>query len=220
MKVIFVRHGEGAHNVKKLYSTPDFELTDVGKKQAEVAAERLLHLPIDIIIASSFKRTKQTAEIINKRLGKEIIFTDLAVEGKRPKEIAGKSFSDPEVVKIRQQLEENFSNKNWHFSDEENFYDLKQRAEKFIEFLEGVNEENILVISHINFIKMVFLVMMLKEAITPEIYLKAYDFLTLETSGLTICKRINDDKNPYGMGRKTDWELVTWNDHSHLADID
>lgn len=218
-KIYFVRHGEGEHNLNKLYSTPHFNLTEKGKKQAAVLAERLTHLPIDLIVCSSFKRTKQTAEIINKKVNAKIIYTDLAIEIKRPKEITGKSWEDPEVIKIRRMLDENFTNSDWHFSDEENFFDLKSRVEEFLRYLQNFKEVHILVVSHVNFIRMTFLVMLLEEALTPQIYLKAYDFLHLATSGLTLFQR-NDSKNhtEFGTEKHTDWKLITWNDQSHLAD--
>ncbi len=207
MKVYFVRHGEGEHNVRKLFSAPEFSLTEKGRKQAEVAAERIRSLPIEIIISSPYVRTKQTADIINRYLKKEIIFSDLVGEIIRPTEIAGKVQHDPEIAKIKQLMDENFSNLNWHYSDEENFYDLKNRAKKFIKYLEGFKQNHILVVSHIHFIRMAVLVMLFGMDITAEIFLKAMKVMRMETSGLTICEK--DEK---------DWKLITWNDHAHLAE--
>lgn len=207
MKVYFVRHGEGEHNIKKLYSHPDFSLTEKGKKQAGIAANRVKALPIEIIISSTFKRTQQTTEIINKQLKKEVIYSDLAIEIKRPSEIAGKSQADPEVIKIKREMDKNFHLPDWRYSDEENFYDLRKRALDFIKFLESLNYEHILVVTHLVFIQAVVLTMMLKENLAPEVLLRAYRFLEIETSGLTICEYKGDD-----------WYLVTWNDHAHLAE--
>jgi broad specificity phosphatase PhoE len=208
MKVYFVRHGEGEHNAKRLYSEPNFSLTEVGKTQAESAAQRLKTIPLELIIASSYLRTKQTAEIINRVIKKEIVFSNLAVEIKRPTEIAGKPMDDEEVKKIRKLIDENFSKRDWHYSDEENFEDLKLRSLEFIKYLEGRNEENILVVSHMVFIMMVVLTMMMKEDLTPEIFYKAYGFFTMETSGITLCQT----------NKKRGWELITWNDISHLGE--
>lgn len=206
MRIYFVRHGEGYHNTGKLYSTPDFELTSLGIKQAEGVTDRLSKLPIEIIISSPFKRTIQTTEILNERLKKEVIFSDLVAEIKRPKEIAGKSMvEDPEVNKIKKLMDENIDDENWHFSDEENFFNFRKRTLEFLEYLKEFKQEHILVVSHVLFIQMAVLVMMLGEELTPEIYLKAHKFLASETSGLTICEK-----------REKGWQLITWNDHSHL----
>ncbi len=207
MRIVFVRHGEGHHNVNKLYSLPDFELTKEGKTQAESAAERIANLPIDIIICSPFKRTQQTAEIINQKINKKIVLSDLAVEVRRPKEIAGKNMDLPEVKEIKKQLDDNFTKSDWRFSDEENFFDLRDRAKKFIKYLETFKEENILVVSHGVFIKMIVMVIVLKEELTPQAFLNGYDTMSLHTSGLTICER-REQKG---------WKLITWNDHAHLG---
>ncbi|MBI2338203.1 histidine phosphatase family protein [Candidatus Daviesbacteria bacterium] len=207
MKVYFVRHGEGDHNVRKLYSHPDFSLTEKGKLQAKIAAERIKSLPIEIIISSTFKRTMQTTEVINKHLKKEVIYSDLVTEIRRPSEIAGKFQGDPEVIKIKNEMDKKFHLPNWRYSDEENFYDFKKRALDFIKYLESLNYEHILVVTHLVFIQAVVLAMMLKENLNSEILLRAYRFLEIETSGLTICENKNND-----------WHLITWNDHAHLAE--
>lgn len=207
MKIYFVRHGEGEHNVKELYSDPNFSLTKKGEEQAKFAADRIKTLPIELIISSTFKRTRQTTDIINKQINKKVIYSDLATEIKRPSEIAGKFQKDPEIIKIKKEMDEHFHLPNWHYSDEENFYDVRQRALDFMEYLTGLEENHILVVTHLIFIQAIVLTMMLKENLTAEILLRARKFLELETSGLTICEYTDDD-----------WQLVTWNDHAHLAE--
>lgn len=206
MKIYFVRHGEGEHNIKKLFSTPFFELTEKGEQQATLAAKRIEKLPIELIITSPFKRTVQTTEIINRHLQKEVILSDLAVEIKRAKEVAGKSMEDPKILAIKKIVDQNFHLPDWHYSDEENFYDLKKRASAFIKYLQNFKQNHILIVTHAHFIKMVVLTMMLKENLTSQVFLKALNFLKLETSGLTICEYDQQE-----------WKLITWNDYSHLA---
>lgn len=61
MRMVFVRHGE-----------PDYEkdcLTEIGKKQAEAAAERLVREGITEIYASPMGRASETAAFTAKRLG-------------------------------------------------------------------------------------------------------------------------------------------------------
>lgn len=209
MNVYFIRHGEGHHNANNLYSLPDFELTDKGKEQAKAAAGRVKSLPIDLIIASPYKRTIQTMEIINETLKKEVVLSDLAVEVKRPVEIAGKRIDAPENLEIRKILDDNFHNPDFHYSDEENFFDLKTRAQKFIKYLETFEgkHNNLLVVSHAVFIKMTVLSLVLEDTLTPTAFLTAYNTMALATSGLTVCEKSNKG-----------WKLITWNDQSHLAD--
>jgi broad specificity phosphatase PhoE len=208
MTTYFVRHGEGHHNVNNLYSLPDFELTDKGKQEAKSAGERLKHLPIELLVVSSFKRTQQTAEIINNVIGnKPVILSDLPVEVRRPSEIAGKRIDLPESQEIRKKMDQNADDPNWRYSDEENFHDLKKRAYQFLEYLQEFKEENIAVVSHSVFIKMVILLIIVGDELTPTIFNRNYKGMKLATSGLTICEYSNDL-----------WSLVTWNDQAHLAE--
>ncbi len=209
MIIYFVRHGEGVHNAQNLYSLPDFELTPKGKEQAGGIAERLKHLPIQTLVVSPYKRTVQTANIINEVLGKPVIYSDLAVEVKRPSEIAGKPIDDPDCRKVRKLLDSNLHNPGYHYSDEENFFDLKVRAQKFLEYMESFQEEfeNIAVVTHAVFIKMIVLTILIKEELTPKGFLNAYFTMDLAPSGLSVV-----EKNKKG------WKLITLNDQSHLGE--
>ena len=72
MIIYFIRHGH-----------PDYKtdtLTEVGKKQAEAVAERLMGLGIERIYSSTCGRAKETAEPTAKRLGLEIIPLDFIRE--------------------------------------------------------------------------------------------------------------------------------------------
>ena len=208
MTIYFVRHGEGHHNANNLYSLPHFELTEKGKQEAKAAGGRLKHLPIQLLLVSSFTRTKQTAEIINHEIGdKPVVFSDLPVEVRRPSEIAGKRIDLPESMEIRKQLDENAHDPEWRYSDEENFHDLKKRAAEFLKHLEEYKEDHIAVISHSVFIKMAILIMIVGDELTPTMFNKSYYGMKLATSGLTICEFKNDS-----------WSLVTWNDQSHLGE--
>ncbi len=69
MKLIVTRHGETNYNAASLYNhdpSVDVHLTENGIRQAEQLAEDLRDTPIDLVITSRLKRTKQTAEIINR----------------------------------------------------------------------------------------------------------------------------------------------------------
>ncbi len=71
----FLRHGEAGSNVKDIASS-DINagngLTATGKKQIQTAAKKLTKEEINLIFASPYPRTKETAEISAKILGLEI----------------------------------------------------------------------------------------------------------------------------------------------------
>ena len=71
-KYLLMRHGEAEHNVKGIL-TSDREaihhLTEKGKKEALITAEKLKDEKIDVIIVSPLVRTTETAEIVKSVLG-------------------------------------------------------------------------------------------------------------------------------------------------------
>ncbi len=72
MKIYFVRHGH-----------PDYKndcLTELGKKQAQAAAERLCNSNIECVFASSKGRALQTAEYTAKQFGLQVIPCDFIRE--------------------------------------------------------------------------------------------------------------------------------------------
>ncbi len=207
MKVYFVRHGETEFNVKKLFQNKDTFLTEKGKLQAKFLADRFLKIPINVILCSGHKRARQTAEIINKDLDKKIIHTDYLIEKKWPDEIVGKSFSGPEYLKFKKASMNNLNNPDWHYSNEENFFDFRERASRFIDFLDKRKEENILSVSHGGTIRMIIVLMMFGKNVDPDTYFRAAGFLKSSNTGLTLCEKNKENR----------WELITWNDYAHLG---
>lgn len=69
LRLILVRHGQSvADIVGRHEGRADFELTELGEKQAKIAANYLAtYYGIDYIICSPLKRAKRTAEIIGQK---------------------------------------------------------------------------------------------------------------------------------------------------------
>ncbi len=73
--IYIVRHGQTSWNVsKRLQGHKPITLTQEGKKEAKIIAEKIKDLDFEKIISSDLIRTKETAEIINEKLHKEIIY--------------------------------------------------------------------------------------------------------------------------------------------------
>ncbi|MDB5244561.1 MAG: Fructose-2,6-bisphosphatase [Parcubacteria group bacterium] len=66
MRVYLVRHAERADQSDPLFASADVPLTDYGRRQAALLAERFATIPIQIIYSSGYVRTRETAEIINR----------------------------------------------------------------------------------------------------------------------------------------------------------
>ncbi|HBT81138.1 hypothetical protein A2757_02430 [Candidatus Giovannonibacteria bacterium RIFCSPHIGHO2_01_FULL_48_47] len=207
MKLYFVRHGETNSNLQKSVVSFNDQLTELGRKQAQELAERIAHVSIDVMIASPHKRTKETAEIIARKINKDVQETTLLGEKKWPSEIEGKLLKDPEVEKVFDLLKErNNTDPNWHYSDEENFLDIKKRAKLFIKYVSELPAKNILAVSHEYLIKMVIATMMLDDQLSYEIFRNFFYFTLLNNTSLTLCEKEMDA-----------WKLITLNDQQRLG---
>lgn len=80
-KLIIVRHGETDFNVEGRYTgRVDVSLNTKGLEQARITAAKLKDMSIDIIISSTLKRAKETAEIISKELQIPVIEMEELIE--------------------------------------------------------------------------------------------------------------------------------------------
>lgn len=207
MKIYFIRHGETTLNASRILQSADAELSEKGRQQAEFLAKRVSQLPIEVIISSPMERARQTADIIHALAHKPIIYSNLLAERARPDEITGKSQDDKEVRRITELGNMHITDPDWHYSTEENFFDLRARAQKLLEFLSSRKEENILCITHGVFLKMIILTMGFGEKLTPELWLSIYDFFRTKNTGITLCEK----------DKAGSWRLHSWNDHAHLG---
>lgn len=208
-KIYFVRHGATEGNEKDEFQLPTIPLSEMGLKQAEFVAERFKTIPADVIIASDMKRAFQTAQAISMKINREVIPCSLFQEILRPSFVRGKKKDDPEVVKVMTEVKANFENKDWHHSDEENFFDLKKRAVKCLRYIEALKEENIVIVTHGQFLNMLIGIMGLGDTMTPKQFKFLQKFFIAKNTGITI---VDEHKGEYF--------LMTWNDYAHLGDLD
>lgn len=207
MLVYFVRHGESEGNKNGIHHTSEVPLSEMGVKQAKAIAERLENIHFDLIYSSDLTRASQTAEIINKKLKLPIEYWGDITECKSPSEVRGKKIDDPEVVKIKRLIAQNYNKRNWKYSDEETFDELNLRIENVLNHLEKHHkDQTILCVSHSALIKSIVAKVLFGENLTPEIISEMKKHMWMENTGITICEHTNK----YG------WTLKTWSDSTHL----
>ncbi len=203
MKIYFVRHGQTVINSQNTVVSFDDRLNEAGQQQVSELAEYFFGISPDIILASPHIRTMETAEIIAKKLNKEIQEVPLLGEKKWSSEIEGKLLTDPEVERILNLLrEKNITDPTWHYSDEENFIDIKTRAIDFIQYVSAQPHETIAVVSHEYFIKMIIVAMMHGESLSYEFFRTFYSFTSLDNASFSVCEQ-----------KKDAWKLITLNEH-------
>jgi broad specificity phosphatase PhoE len=80
-RLFMVRHGETAWNADgRIQGHTDVELTEIGREQARLAAERLRRERIEAVYSSDLKRASVTGEIIAAIHGLEVTTTPLLRE--------------------------------------------------------------------------------------------------------------------------------------------
>lgn len=139
MKLIATRHAETNYNVKDLVNydpTVDVHLTENGVKQAEELAEQLRGFNFNAIYVSRLKRTKQTADIINRYHGKTLIVSELlddtrnGFEGEPYSEAKRWRDSQPDPVSAR------------YMNKYESVSDMTNRVRRFLDYLKQHHQDS------------------------------------------------------------------------------
>lgn len=207
-KIYFIRHGESEANADNAWQGPDGPLTQKGRAQVASVADRLKGVSFTALISSPFKRAKDTAEAIAAQVGKEIEFSDLFVERRRPSELVGLARTDPRSLEVDAQINAHFGDPGWRHSDEENFEDMTARAKAALAYLAKHPHDEIVVVTHGYFMRVMLAAALTGENLTPEL---CEHFLTsFRTANTGISLLMFDEK------ASRPWWLWTWNDHAHL----
>lgn len=211
-RIYFVRHGKTEDNSTGRSQLPDAPLSEEGQRQAEYAAKRFLNLPVDAIIASPYRRTKETAEAIAHSLGKDIRYEAVFRELRRPSEIAGTNFNSPEYHRVIGEIEKIELDPNAHYSDEETLFEIELRAREALDLLIRQPETNIILVTHGVFLKMMLAAMMTPEALATVILFRELRyFVEVQNTDITI---VEYGEEPRGGLR---WRLRVLNDRAHLG---
>lgn len=206
VNVYLVRHGETTLNIGRVHQASDTKLSERGIAQAKVVAKRFSHIPVDVIVSSTLKRARQTAEIIAGKIQKPVKYSTLFVERKRPQELEGKHAEDPQAVRVKKLIQDRYHDHAWRYADEENFSDIKHRALKAMQYLEKIDKENVLVVSHSAFVRAIVSAMAFGPELKSAEEQTLQHFMRLNNTGISVCKYENEK-----------WELLVWNDRAHLG---
>jgi probable phosphoglycerate mutase len=206
--IYFVRHGETQSNALGVRQGPEGPLTEKGRAQALATAKRFpKHKGApQVIIASPYERTRETASIIGKELGMSVEYNDLLKERRNPSEIVGHAGTEKEVREIVDRIDKSFHEDNLRFSDEENFIDLKNRARELLDYIKTRGEQRIMMVTHGIFLKMIVSYILLEEELTASKYNGLSYLNPIDNAGISICSYTNH------LFKKDEWKLIVWND--------
>lgn len=209
-KIYFIRHGESEGNAGSTWQGAGAALTERGRTQAQLVADRLKAMPFEVLISSPYQRAKETAEIIAAHVDKGIEYSDLFVERRRPTTQIGISRNDPTSLEIEREIIAHFGEPDWHYADEENFADMKARGEAALAYLTARPENTIAVVTHGYFMRVILACALVGRDITPDVCAHFISSFHTENTGITQLE-YDDTQN------ERSWWLWLWNDHSHLA---
>ena len=200
-KIYFVRHGECECNTKPIRQVTDSPLTEKGREQAKQVAERLSRLDFDALVSSTYPRAKQTAEIIAQVKDREIIETDLLIERVLPNELVGQPTALESTKESHKKDMEAFVNGE-KYKEGESFEEITSRAREALDFIDKIEGDTVVAVTHANFLRIIASVVLLRESNNPKTAFNMLHFLSISNTGITYI-----EKNDWG-----DWKLHVWND--------
>jgi broad specificity phosphatase PhoE len=210
VKIYIIRHGVTESNKSGIRQTREGFLSDEGIGQARALADRLTGLPIDSIFSSPYPRARQTADIISAAVKNlQVQESEYLTEVRYPSEVVGKPKDDPESVKILERIQAHYGEDGWRFSDEETFEEFVNRAHVVLEHISKTGFQNVVVVSHERFIRVMIGVILLGREFTPGVFRVVRKNMYVSNTGITICEQYINEGGP--------WRLMTLNDHSHVT---
>lgn len=148
-KIYLVRHAEAMGNVEEFFQgQTDCELSEKGKKQLELLAERFRDIPIEAIYSSPLKRTIDTAEAVNKYHNLPIIRDDGLIEINGGV-WEGKPWADlPKLYPVEHDLWQN-KMQDFYVADGERMTEVFERMKNAVDKIAAENDgRTIAVVSH------------------------------------------------------------------------
>lgn len=148
-KIYLVRHAEAMGNVEEFFQgQTDCELSEKGKKQLELLAERFRDIPIEAIYSSPLKRTIDTAEAVNKYHNLTIIRDEGLIEINGGV-WEGKPWADlPKLYPVEHDLWQN-KMQDFYVADGERMTEVFERVKNAVDKIAAENDgRTIAVVSH------------------------------------------------------------------------
>ena len=209
MRLYVVRHGVTEFNQSNVRQSRDGFLSEEGITQARALAEKLSELSVDSIFTSPFPRARQTADIISAKVKQLLVQeSEYLGEVRLPSELVGKPKDDPRSVRILATIEDHYDNSGWRYSDEETFEEFVIRARTVLTYIAKTGFENVVIVSHERFIRVLVGVMLLGTQFTPSVFREVRHNLYISNTGITIADLVDLKRNA--------WRVITLNDHSHI----
>lgn len=206
--VYFVRHGESISNADGVRRPPEETiLTARGEQQAESVAERFKNIPIEVVLASPYKRAYDTGKTIADATSVPLEVVDIAHERELPDALMHRNRDEVEAARIVDEIEQGWMDGEVVHEGGESFLDIITRADTLMTLIGARSETHIVIASHGLFGKMFTYRVILGDLLTPKLGLTMMRRMRSMNTGITHFV-ITDDGT---------WLLMNWNDSSHLG---
>ncbi len=207
--IYLIRHGESEGNIGTHYQNAETPLSERGVAQAQALAERASRLPLTTIVSSTMRRARQTADHIAERIAVPVEESSLFIERRRPSEQINRPKGDPEAIRSEQEIIKNSGIQGYRFSDEETFEEMIERATKALMFLQQHSSNEILVVTHGVYLRILVLCSLFDKDFTEREFKAIVGGLSSSNTGITVLT--------YDPERERKWKVITWNDIAHLG---
>jgi len=159
-----MRHLQSTDNEQGIYGAQsDASLSESGMERAEEIAPTVAQNTYDLIIVSPLQRTRQTIEPYIKTLQNPNIIVEPLIIERGLGVFTGTRREDGLLNEHREQ--QGLGKVLWKPPQGESIVDVYHRAKKFIEKFRSMKVENVLVVSHQNFIRNFELILQGKDAL-------------------------------------------------------
>ncbi len=143
MELLLIRHGESEADLLKVHEgRADFPLTDRGRQQVQLMADRVKkEFPPEIIWASTLQRASETASILSEKIGCSIHFEEELMEFNNGIQ-AGQTFEEAKKYPIPKYLHD-------RFEEGESHIEFRMRIESiFSKILSSSLHNRIAIVAH------------------------------------------------------------------------
>lgn len=204
--IYFVRHGQSESNVDGIIRGRDTKLTEKGRAQAHAVGERFTKVKLDAIITSPFTRAADTAAIIAEHLNLVPEQNDLFGEWLDSSHLIGLHRDHPLAKEGDELITSMAHDHHFRRGDEETFAELVARADLALRSLEAHSAERICVVTHGAFLIILLGVMIFGTEFKKKEFGPMFWGFQHSNTGIT-----------YAIRTEPRWEIMTWNDQSHLG---
>ena len=211
--IYFVRHGESSSNNDGILLGKHAQLTGTGRLQALIVPSRILKIGADAILASTYPRAKETADIIGGVVGLLVETSDLLIEIEMPSLFHGRHRDEPEILKIADEIFERRHEAGYRYSDEETLNEFRTRANDALNFLQTYEAERICVVTHGAFMRALFCSVLYGREFSGHEFNRALNSLFIDNTSITYFRWQpvwRDEKDKH-------WAVISWNDSAHLG---